>query len=85
MYLLPVREGGLGPIISEATTYGPSMEADESFCELDILGMRLHTNKHLYNHPANNNMSPLSPKSYRLSDQIEEDYELSLELFLDLL
>ena len=62
------------------------LELTESFCELDILGTRLHTNKHLYNSQANSNTSRLSETSCpRLSVLIAGFYEIQLELFLDLL
>ena len=58
----------------------------ESFCELDMLGTRLHTNKHLDNSRTNNSTWRLSQTSCpRLSVLIAGYYAIKLELFLDLL
>ena len=62
------------------------VELAESFCELDILGTRLHTNKHLYNSRANSNTTRVSQTSCsRLSVLIVGCYDIELEHFLDLL
>ena len=61
-------------------------ELAESFCELDIPGTRLYTNRYLYNSLANSSTSRHSQMSSpRLSVLIVEYYELQLELFRDLL
>ena len=82
MYRLPVREGGLAPIISLSSLSSALLELAESFCELDMLGTRLHTNKHLYNSLTNSSTLRLLPL---LSVLIAGYYAIQLELFLDLL